>query len=491
VAVWKQKLNSDKDVNALMPGIIEKLVTEPEFKLPPATLGHTRHYMPWHKGWKPESPEKAKTLVFDAFVALEPDREVVFVWPDVRLEESEADAIDLVLSNLNYFGRRESVCDARVVAVPRETEINCQSIEPEKGTVADGYEPVRVLCADPATALANDHTPKKKRTSGSGKNKKTQWLPDYDPDWHLCMETRELHKQAWSDPPGSRWVTYQRRSDSFIAEPTTASRDIRREKPTIAARFILDGPVLPLVTETLYLGEIARQALQGKYGKLFDGKSSAVFSGKDENGNPLRGHGHAFFLPTDEDGDGRLDHLAVWCESGFSHEELHAVDNLLMMRRPGAGVELNLMLTGLIDADQTGIAPDIPLFSKAVRWRSVTPFVPTRHYKRRGRKRDTCAIEQFPAMVLCEEMERRGLPVPKEIRLLDRCLLWDHRKRSEAPSARSLAWLQFRRERVFGNGRRGSHPGCGFEIEFPAPVRGPLALGYGCHFGLGLFAPVD
>ncbi len=27
-------------------------------------------------------------------------------------------------------------------------------------------------------------------------------------------------------------------------------------------------------------------------------------------------------------------------------------------------------------------------------------------------------------------------------------------------------------------------------IEFAKPVQGPLALGFGCHFGLGLFAPV-
>ncbi|MHB8391934.1 MAG: type I-G CRISPR-associated protein Csb2, partial [Acidobacteriaceae bacterium] len=29
-----------------------------------------------------------------------------------------------------------------------------------------------------------------------------------------------------------------------------------------------------------------------------------------------------------------------------------------------------------------------------------------------------------------------------------------------------------------------------WRIEFAKPVRGPLALGFGCHFGLGLFVPV-
>lgn len=33
--------------------------------------------------------------------------------------------------------------------------------------------------------------------------------------------------------------------------------------------------------------------------------------------------------------------------------------------------------------------------------------------------------------------------------------------------------------------------GYGFRITFPDSVDGPLALGYGAHFGLGLFIPAD
>lgn len=27
-------------------------------------------------------------------------------------------------------------------------------------------------------------------------------------------------------------------------------------------------------------------------------------------------------------------------------------------------------------------------------------------------------------------------------------------------------------------------------LEFPTPIPGPLALGFGCHYGLGMFRPV-
>ena len=41
-----------------------------------------------------------------------------------------------------------------------------------------------------------------------------------------------------------------------------------------------------------------------------------MLSGKDAAGKPLKGHHHAFYVPTDEDGDGRLDHLTVWTPGG-------------------------------------------------------------------------------------------------------------------------------------------------------------------------------
>ena len=81
VATWKRKLSEDLLVQRELPGVLTELARQaPQFHLPPATLGHTRHYMPWFK----KGPED-KTLVFDAFVSLAPDAEVVFHWPDGTL----------------------------------------------------------------------------------------------------------------------------------------------------------------------------------------------------------------------------------------------------------------------------------------------------------------------------------------------------------------------------------------------------------------------
>lgn len=99
------------------------------------------------------------------------------------------------------------------------------------------------------------------------------------------------------------------------------------------ARYALDSAVLPLVTETLPVAEFARWALMGIYGRNFpdaDGSKgrSPIFSGKSAIGQPREGHGHAYYLPTDEDGDGRLDHLTVMATDGFGAGELKALDCL-------------------------------------------------------------------------------------------------------------------------------------------------------------------
>ena len=112
------------------------------------------------------------------------------------------------------------------------------------------------------------------------------------------------------------------------------------------ARFALDGPVLPLVEDTLKIAEIARSTAMGIYRRieeqrLYHGPTpsgeplprSAVFSGKNDSGIPLEGHQHAFFIPTDEDRDGRIDHLTIIAEMGFGPREVKALNTLRRLKR--------------------------------------------------------------------------------------------------------------------------------------------------------------
>ena len=46
--------------------------------------------------------------------------------------------------------------------------------------------------------------------------------------------------------------------------------------------------------------------------------------------------------------------------------------------------------------------------------------------------------------------------------------------------------IDFFRHRQGGSNGGGSY---NFTVEFSQPVRGPIALGFACHYGLGLFVP--
>ena len=287
VATWKQHLSSEDLVNALMPRIVEKLLDPPEFRLPPATWGHTRHYM----------PAGQKTLVFDSFIVLDPGTAVVLRLPDVTLDEAESAVMDRVLSRLTYLGRRESLCRAYAVAAPNEAEINALPIPGAGAERADGYEPVQVLCADPALALRNDHTSKTTVRTDSGKKEITQQIPMYDPDWHLCAETKRLRQAGWSHPPGAQWVTYYRPRDALAVAPAAPRQSRVKNRCFVAARFVLDGPVLPLLQDTVYLGEIARQFIQGVFGRVSGLAGSPVFSGKEHDGTPRMATATRSFCP--------------------------------------------------------------------------------------------------------------------------------------------------------------------------------------------------
>lgn len=499
VAVWKRKLPKQISLTAVEPVLSELAKSRPAFYLPPATLGHTRHYMPLDS-----ADESDRTKVFDAFVSLAHDAEIVFHWPDANLTEDGRQTLSLLLSHLGYFGRAESWCAARLLADFDPTRLNCSP-----GSAA-GKESVRVLSADPETWNGWSFTDQK--------------IIPPDAKWNLLAETADLHLERWSDPPGSRWVTYSRPTDCFA--PRRSRRPVApgdAKTDFIAARFVLDVAEgrrpLPLVTETLPLAEEVRRQLGREYRRVVRGRNqsipfdssdprlfSPILHGKDENGNPARSHEHAFYTPTDEDHDGRIDQVTIFAAGRFSRDDVSALDLLrsLSFGKEGEGDEdgaqsrkrrttHRLLLVGL-DTDK---APHAGLFSRALVWESATPYIAFRHLKKNGRKRDSRdfatreAMPEFMVHVFREDWEQRSdlkhLPRPEKIEYVA--------NPNDSAERNGLGWryrsLEFRRAR----NRRGddgySRPFGAFRLTFPEPVGGPISLGYGCHFGMGVFRPAN
>jgi CRISPR-associated protein Csb2 len=516
VAVWKRKC-PDLD-ETVVEATLRQLANPPQFVLPEASTGHTRHYMPWFK----KGPDD-RTKVFDTFVAIPKQSQILAIWPQAELNNLQEDVLATLLDNLGFLGRAEAWCTAKVVD-NLDVEPNC--IPLNGAGVPEGSDIVRTLCADPDMAFEDDHVVDiSTRTTGRGKNKITEEIrtSPYDPAWNLCIETLRLHKKRWSDPPpGSRWVSYARPADCFHVQAKRAAPKLR-QPPMQVARFALDSKVPPLVTATLPIAEQARRALMGIYGRIKserDGSKgrSATFSGKDGEGNKrLDPHLHAFYLPTDEDGDGRLDHLTVFAKEGFGAGELKALDRLTHLRsveRDALGHPLRTLLVGLGRIDDYHPGP----LAESNIWESVTPFVATRHPKRTGMKRDDPRFWRQRSNEEIDKARAKGNSASRHVFidpagwlsevLREELVRWLSRREDLAHLDinairvepligedgvfrinKQLRPIQFKRYRSRSCDNGGQRITGAYQIQFPCNVAGPLAIGYASHYGLGLFQP--
>lgn len=497
VATWKRTL-PDVAESGVKP-ILEILAAEPpEFELPPASTGHTRHYMPWFK----KGPDD-RTLVFDTFVAVPRNAALLARWPNASLADGQREILGRILANMNTLGRSESWCEATLLqndmpgAFDQSPGRPRRVSAPLKGNDPSGdAEIVRLLCPDPNHAFAADHV----MTTGPGKKKTVEERSCiYDPAWNLCMETLQLHKERWSDPPGSRWVPYARPRDCFKIEPKRAASFSSRGRASAniqVARYALDSAVLPLVTETLPVAEAARRALMSIHGRITERNGvrgrSRMFSGKDDHGQPLSGHGHAYYLPTDEDDDGRLDHLTVFARDGFGPDERRALDRLRQLNTGRSGEErhpLRLLLLGMGTLDEYHPGP----LGVAKVWVSATPYIVTRHAKTRGRDRIDMSSPQARAEFLVADLRGQVCAVfPDLDGSANDMTIKPDLDGGTFKIAGRCRWrpIQFKRFRSKSGDDGGRRLAGAFRITFLHEVCGPIALGHSAHFGMGLFAPI-
>lgn len=171
-------------------------------------------------------------------------------------------------------------------------------------------------------------------------------------------------------------------------------------------------------------------------------------------------HDHAYWLPEDQDGDGRIDHVLLHARAGFSRALLPA---LAAAGPVWLGRELEW---SLLPVWMGRLAPG-GLLGPARRWETVTAYVtPLWRTGRQGRERPGLD----PTSQLRREIALRGLAPP--------------------------AGLWWRGETAFETAtktRRAPHDAWqgALILLFPEPVAGPLAFGFGAHFGLGLLRPSD
>ena len=524
VAVWKRtlpELSEDQVRQALEP-----LATPPAFHLPPHRVAHTRHYMPWEK----KGPDD-RTLVFDTFVSVarghdDPtstrDHASFIGWPDASLDGTQSDVLAKLVGQLTSLGRAESWVETELIADPAShwdtINWNCQ---PDKSSP----DPVAVFCPDPATCFADTHYPTlDAKKLAKGKVNPKDYLFDC-PRWHLCLDTESIHAKRWPTVPGSQCVNYQRPTEAPHRPPRVVSMPNR---PTVA-HFLLDGPVLPLVTDTLVVGEAFRSAAMSRFDwhckrdperfAMYQRRddpgrfSSRILSGKELDGARLSGPGHAHYLPLPLESDPRrIGSVLVVARDRFNQDEVAAISGISWLnvptlkrdeqshatatddessthnskrrgRRPN---DLSVALVGLGNADSV-FPPGAGLTGSSDEWISMTPFLGHESIGSTGRSRHLRKGIRREWRRFVEECSTVD-PELQDIKLLDiEELDSDTVQRLGRPQP-----FKFRRNRRKDSGRTAWRACAMYRLRFSLPFTGPLMLGYGCHFGMGLFViPTD
>jgi CRISPR-associated protein Csb2 len=247
-------------------------------------------------------------------------------------------------------------------------------------------------------------------------------------------------------------------------------------KPTVA-RYALADPG-PQLTETILLAERVHRALV----ELSDG--SAVFTGCDSSKRPLQGHRHAHIfcesIPCQgRESRGEITNISIYAPMGFDSREEEALQRLKEIY-DDQGASMSLVLLGLGQPAELGSTS--PLFSRSRSWISHTPFLPTRHPKatRAGvPKVDSTGFQiGSPEHELLRLLGLAGFPEPDMIERVGHTRLGE----------RDVPWDAFVRRRGADERRPAANgAGYGFRIVFAEAVQGPVAVGYGGHFGMGMF----
>lgn len=453
IATWHHKVKPlGKHEESTLCNLIEALSQSlPEYSLPPASHTHTRHYMPQR------TPDDKK-LIFDAFVAVSRKEPLVMAWPALELPQEQSALLDDLLAVMGYLGRAESWVEA--ARFDGKFVSNCRP--GSASGITSAGEPREEAISLLAPLPLEDYG---KLRAGFLADKKTakklaKTLPESLLD-ALSVETSYLRELGWSQPPASRKELYLR--------PANALRPQRQPQTETSltattARYILIGKPLPRVEDSVRIGELFRRAVMSEAKTVFgEDAIPAVISGHGLPGENR--HRHSFYLPWDENKDGRIDRLILHLPDGMDKSTLRIAKRLKRLWSRDGG-EWQVVLENIGTAEAGG-----DLLAEVSEWVSITPYLHPWHVKRgfdvAAQIRRECAM--------------RGMPEPMELTQLPTLKVGMRLRQS----------LHFRRFREKRDLEQPDRQGSFWRIRFAQPVTGPMSLGFGCHFGLGLFRPAD
>lgn len=473
----------------------------PSYSLPEGTASHTRHYMPTFNG--------NTTKVIDAFLRFSKDSVLYVRYPTALPDASRAVLASLANAQ-PYLGRAEAWVDCELL---ERAPAGLAWVEPATQPPGPGFERVELLASEEphtyadwrtkfiareverregeerAKAAAKGHTFK---ALSKGEREKLEERVPRDVVLALLQDTGVLRKAGWSQPPGTRWVGYFRATEALVPRVVTPLRRRSELLPTTALLALSsdtsNADVFPRMHDAVRRLEVLHDALVRR-SDSGEG-ASPCFTG-NAKGEAIVGHRHASLIPLAlGKRKDRLDHILVHCPMGLDDDARQA---LFRLRKTWAQDLPDLFVTlagiGTLDA----FVKMVPHVRAGRRFRSATPFVPSRFLKAKGKD---ALFEQVQ-----HELAYRALPRASALEVEIDGDRWA--SMSNVVSGRRAADLAVEvdgvrhrpsaRFRHFVRERRERPPPVAFclslRLVFDTPVPGPISLGYGSHFGLGSFEP--
>lgn len=368
-AAWFQA-NPGKPASPELVEALEVLGRElPEFVLPKVSFANAVHYQPNCGATSKEDVALAKYKRVrheNHFVAVGGD--VLVQWQlDVVPDEARHKTrtlLEALAPCVSYFGRAESVCELSV------DDLGTLAVRDACAQVVlHGGEPGRrmdsacrdAFCPNPKDFRATDLW--RRRENGTG---------DERAEKHLVQELIDAPQPM---PDGAAWYSY-RMPEGWperwvIRSPRPAKR--RTKTSRIVAHFLefsLQCRIPVPVKYTVSIAEMFRDAAI-----RIHKEPSFALSGHDRPEGLEGNHLHAFFLPQPTEDGKHLSLLRVWCAHGFTQREVNALMSVGSLRWAGGRFPLRPVLLHLIR--------DLPKPRRSRVWRSLTPFVPPRHWYRK------------------------------------------------------------------------------------------------------------
>lgn len=349
-----------------LAALLACLAPVPEIWLPRTSGGHTRQFFPIHESGMVKNSGSA---VFDTFAVVDKHQPIFFCWPNVTLDPEDQGVKDLnhVLRRMTYFGRAESWCEAQLHTVLPDalegvvlgkTHWRCVCIE--DGGKPDGqehrdYTLERKLAALPLADSGEDGLAAEAQRLLPRTNKLNPNRPKEPSDFEallkkeasdrlllrcLLRESGQDMKDGLERPIGSRWVHYAVPRTIYDPPRLTPRRPPPRKETVHVVHYALNTasvhrPVLPPLTDTLLVADKFRSAVLALHRE-----KSRNLSGHDESGKPCLDHDHAYWWPADDDNDGFIDHVTVYCQAGFESSEIVALRRLTRIRQRGGRPDL-------------------------------------------------------------------------------------------------------------------------------------------------------